>query len=339
MRRRDRCPSRPPCRSGTTRARSVRPPDRGGEGAEDRVRRRGPLAHVRRAGIRGQPRGAPAARARCRTRGRVLVVLDDTTVFPVVFLAAMRIGAIPVPVSPLDRADNFRHYVRDSYASLVVTDADRLETVRTALADEDVVYLARGAGGPGVVDLDAGMAAQDDRLDPGRDPPRRHGVLAVQLGVDGQAEGRRAPAARHRDHLRELRAQRPGAARRGRDVLDDEALSRVRAGQRHCTFPLLVRRDVGAACAAARRPTASSARCASARPTVFFSVPALYGALSRDASAEGALDSVRLCVSAAEALAPQIFDQWRERFAPRDHRRDRLDRDAAHLLLQPARCR
>ena len=97
---------------------------------------------------------------------RVLVVLDDTTVFPVVFLAAMRIGAIPVPVSPLDRADNFRHYVRDSYASLVVTDADRLETVRTALADEDVVYLARGAGGPGVVDLDAGMAAQDDRLDP-----------------------------------------------------------------------------------------------------------------------------------------------------------------------------
>ena len=140
---------------------------------------------------------------------RVLLVLDDTTVFPVVFLAAMRIGAIPVPVSPLDRADNFRHYVRDSYASLVVTDADRLETVRTALADEDVVYLARGAGGPGVVDLDAGMAAQDDRARPGRDPPRRHGVLAVQLGVDGQAEGRRAPAARHRDHLRELRAQRP----------------------------------------------------------------------------------------------------------------------------------
>ena len=54
---------------------------------------------------------------------RVLLVLDDTTVFPVVFLAAMRIGAIPAPVSSLDRADNFRHYVRDSYASLVVTDA------------------------------------------------------------------------------------------------------------------------------------------------------------------------------------------------------------------------
>ena len=38
---------------------------------------------------------------------RVLLVLDDTTVFPIVFLGAMRIGAVPVPVSPLDKADNF----------------------------------------------------------------------------------------------------------------------------------------------------------------------------------------------------------------------------------------
>src|SRR5690348_143792 len=49
-----------------------------------------------------------------RREDRVLLVLDDTTVFPVTFLAAMRIGAVPVPVSPLDRAENFRHYVRDS---------------------------------------------------------------------------------------------------------------------------------------------------------------------------------------------------------------------------------
>ena len=51
------------------------------------------------------------------------MVLDDTTAFPVAFLGAMRIGAVPVPVSPLDRDDNFRHYVDDSYADVVVTDA------------------------------------------------------------------------------------------------------------------------------------------------------------------------------------------------------------------------
>jgi benzoate-CoA ligase len=50
------------------------------------------------------------------------------------------------------------------------------------------------------------------------------------------------------------------------------------------------------------------------RPTVFFSVPALFRALVRDEAADGAMDSVRFCVSAAEALPPQTFDRWKERF-------------------------
>src|SRR5215211_585674 len=97
---------------------------------------------------------------------RVLLVLDDTTAFPVAFLGAMRIGAVPVPVSPLDKAENFLHYVEDSYASVVVADAERLVDLRRVLADKDVVYLAPGASGPGVVDLDAGLAAQDDAPEP-----------------------------------------------------------------------------------------------------------------------------------------------------------------------------
>ena len=58
-----------------------------------------------------------------RREQRVLLVLDDTTVFPTVFLGAIRIGAVPVPVSPLDKDENFRHFVDDSYAEIVVTDA------------------------------------------------------------------------------------------------------------------------------------------------------------------------------------------------------------------------
>src|SRR5262249_42691325 len=54
-----------------------------------------------------------------RREQRVLLVLDDTTAFPIVFLGAMRIGAVPVPVSPLDRADNFAHYIDDCAAQLV----------------------------------------------------------------------------------------------------------------------------------------------------------------------------------------------------------------------------
>src|SRR3954462_4531675 len=72
---------------------------------------------------------------------RVLLVLDDTTVFPIAFLGAMRIGAVPVPVSALDKADNFRHYIEDSYAELVITDAGCLPRLRETLSG--VRYLVR----------------------------------------------------------------------------------------------------------------------------------------------------------------------------------------------------
>ena len=57
---------------------------------------------------------------------RVLLVRADTTASPHAFLGARRIGAVPVPVSALDKADNFRHYVEDSYATVVLTDAQTL---------------------------------------------------------------------------------------------------------------------------------------------------------------------------------------------------------------------
>src|SRR5947209_5589781 len=62
-----------------------------------------------------------------RREQRVLLVLDDTSVFPIAFLGAIRIGAVPIPVSPLDKDENFRHFVDDSYAAVVVTDAPMLE--------------------------------------------------------------------------------------------------------------------------------------------------------------------------------------------------------------------
>ena len=122
-------------------------------------------------------------------------------------------------------------------------------------------------------------------------------------------------------------------------VLDDEALPRLRAGQRP-VVPAVVRRDGGAQCAAGRSRTRCSPTCASERPTVFFSVPALYGALvARRRRPTDAFDSradVRLGRRGAvagdlRALAGAL--------RPRDRRRHRLDRDAPHLLLERARAR
>ena len=119
-----------------------------------------------------------------RREQRVLLVLDDTTAFPILFLGAMHIGAVPVSVSPLDKDDNFRHFVDDSYAEVVATDAGAFERISAALGERQVRWLVRGGSGPAVSELDAGLGAQSDELDAGADPPRRPRLLALQLGVD-----------------------------------------------------------------------------------------------------------------------------------------------------------
>src|SRR5207245_1791233 len=47
---------------------------------------------------------------------RVLLLLDDTPVFPVAFFGAIRIGAVPVPVNPLSRVEDFRYFLEDTAA-------------------------------------------------------------------------------------------------------------------------------------------------------------------------------------------------------------------------------
>src|SRR5690242_16148040 len=101
-----------------------------------------------------------------RREHRVLLVLDDSTVFPISFLSAMRIGAVPVPVSALDKADNFRHFVEDSYASVIVTDAACLPRLREALDGDAVRYVVRGVEDRDVVELDGALARCSDELAP-----------------------------------------------------------------------------------------------------------------------------------------------------------------------------
>jgi benzoate-CoA ligase family protein len=242
---------------------------------------------------------------------RVLLVLDDTTVFPIMFLGAMRIGAIPVPVSHLDKPDNFRHYIEDSYANVVVTDAETLPRLQTILG-ERLRYVVRGSEGTDVVELDGGLAAQDEERDAA---PTHRDDMAFWLyssGSTGKPKG-----VVHLHHDIEVTCESYAGEVLGLRE-DDVTFSTTKLFHAYglgngLSFPLWF----GATSVIMRGPTKPEPvlrTLRERRPTVFFSVPGLYGALVRDEAADGALDSVRLCVSAAEALPPQTFDRWRERF-------------------------
>jgi benzoate-CoA ligase len=243
---------------------------------------------------------------------RVLLVLDDTTVFPAAFLGAMRIGAVPVPVSALDKADNFRHYIQDSYATVVFTDAPTLPRLREALAGEALRYVVRGGEGDDVVELDEALAAQPDEFAPA---PTHRDDMAFWLyssGSTGKPKG-----VVHLQHDIEFTCDT--YARQVLELREDDLnLSTTKLFHAYglgnaLTFPLWF----GATSvlrAGPPKPHSILATLRDRRPSVFFSVPALYALLVRDESADGAFDSVRMCVSAAEALPPQTAERWKERF-------------------------
>jgi benzoate-CoA ligase len=247
-----------------------------------------------------------------RREDRVLLVLDDTTAFPIAFLGAMRIGAVPVPVSHLDKADNFRHFVEDSYATVVAADAETLPRLRAALEGVPLRYLARGGEGPDVVELDAGLAAQEEELDPS---PTHRDDMAFWLYSSGSTG--RPKGVVHLHHDIQVTCESYAGQVLGLTE-DDVTFSTTKLFHAYglgnsLSFPLWH----GATSVVMRGPTRPEPILATLRehrPTVFFSVPALFAALVRDETADGSMDSVRFCVSAAEALPPQTVERWRERF-------------------------
>ena len=249
----------------------------------------------------------------------------------------MRIGAVPGPGQPArHRPTTSATTSRTPTRRVVATDArDCCRGCARRSTGVDVRYLVRGVAGSDVVELDAALAAQSDELDPA---PTHRDDMAFWLYSSGSTGKPKGVVHLHHDievtcetYARQVLGLREDDV----DVLDDQALPRLRAGQQPLV-PALVRRHGGAHGGPADAPSRSSPTLREHRPTVFFSVPALYAALVRE---DGRRRRARLGApvrlgrrgAAAADLRPLAGA-----LRPGDRRRHRLDRDAAHLLLQPA---
>jgi benzoate-CoA ligase family protein len=247
-----------------------------------------------------------------RQEDRVLLVLDDTTVFPSAFLGALHVGAVPVPVSAMDKADNYRHYVADSYARVVVTDAGKLADLQEALSAEDLIYVVSGGSGPGVIELDAALAAQDETLAAVATHRDDMAFWLYSSGSTGKPKG-----VVHLHHDIAVTCENYAGQVLGLRA-DDVTFSTTKLFHAYglgngLSFPLWF----GATSVLMKGPSKPGSILATLeahRPTVFFSVPGLYALLVRDPRADGTMEGVRLCVSAAEPLPPMTFERWRERF-------------------------
>jgi benzoate-CoA ligase family protein len=241
---------------------------------------------------------------------RVLMVMDDSPAFHATFLGAMRIGAVPVPVNPMDRPDNYLYFLQDSYAKVVVVDASLLEASQATSAEVHVVVVG-GDAGP-YADFDAVVGERAGELPA---PANTHqDDMAFWLYSSGSTGRPKGVVHAHRDigvtvgtyaqHVLQIDAG---------DVCYSTTKSFHAYGLGNSlSFPLSV-----GACAVLARGRATPERIFETvgrwPPTLFFSVPALYAAMVKSPGAQDAsFDSVRACVSAAEALPAAILSRWQQ---------------------------
>jgi benzoate-CoA ligase family protein len=255
--------------------------------------------------------------ARLRDRGvrrgeRVLLVLDDSPRFHAAFLGCMRIGAVPVPVNFLARRADFGYFLEDSYAVLAAVDAPFLDKVAPEAEALGVPVLVGGAAERSDDSVDAWIADGPDHIDvvpTHRDDPA---FWLYSSGSTGKPKGvvhlQRSVATTCRLYAVDVIGLRE----------DDRLLSTTKLFHAYglgngLTFPLYV----GAtAIQLGGRPAPDRALATIEihRPTVLFSVPALYNAmLAHPDMDKRDLSSLRIGVSAAEALPAEVWRRWRAR--------------------------
>jgi len=249
-----------------------------------------------------------------RSGDRVILILGDTPIFPVAFFGAIRIGAVPCPINPLFREEDYAFYVQDAGASIVVTDAIYAEKVRRALADypADLTIVAPAEAAGGAVSLEQILSAGEDVLAPA---DTHRDDMAFWLYSGGSTGRPKAVMHTHQDIPYTCATYaRHVLAISDRDVCFARVLFHAYGLGGGITFPIWA----GATSILfPEKPTPAGIVkvIERYRPSLLFLVPALYNAILNDpGSACANLSSLRLCISAAEPLAPEIWRRWRERF-------------------------
>jgi benzoate-CoA ligase family protein len=252
---------------------------------------------------------------------RIICLLDDTSDYPATIFGAMRAGFVPVLLNTQSPPDLIQFYAQDSGSRLAFVDDSlfaKLGAHCFAAAGISLLVLCGTAESPTQGDLAcvtlsafcAGYATTLAAADTHRDD------MAFWMYSSGSTGRPKGVVHLHHDMLYTAESY-------ARHILklapNDVCFSVPKLFFAYgfgnsCTFSF----HAGAAAVLMPgRPEAAAVfeTVKRFKPTVFFGLPTLYTALVKDATAKDAdFSSVRLCLSAAEILAAEIFNAWRDRF-------------------------
>ncbi len=248
---------------------------------------------------------------------RILMVVKDSPEFFYLFWGAIKAGFIPVPLNTLFRSNDFSYIIEDSECAAVFYSPEFKTELESALAQfsrsPDRSFLTEGVSGSFLeqlktasLELDAAPASAADDC-----------FWLYSSGTTGKPKG---VVHSHRDMV--VTSQHYGIDTLGvreEDVCFSAAKLFFAYGLGNAmTFPLWA----GASCILfPERPTPQSTFdiIKQFKPSIFFGVPTLYAAQLKELkSASGSspsfpdLSSIRISVSAGEALPADILRRWKE---------------------------
>jgi benzoate-CoA ligase len=256
-------------------------------------------------------------RAGLRPEERVLIVLPDGFEFAEAWFATLRAGGVFAMVNPLMKREQYEYYLDYTKARVVVTHCEVLpelaEALRTARLRPAV--FAVGSDDGDFTPYEGALAAEDPESPLAALEPTGPDDLAGWLFTSGSTGHPKACVHVHSDfaYSTETYALRVAGYRESDVCLSVPKLFFGYATGTNLMFPFRVGASV---VLFPGRATADELldQIEAHRPTFLTGVPTMFNNLLRSERIAAAdLTSLRVALSAGEALPPQLYQEWKAR--------------------------
>jgi benzoate-CoA ligase family protein len=243
-----------------------------------------------------------------RPEQRLLMFMADSPDFVMIYLAALRIGAVPVPVSTMLHTDGLAELLRDSRARLLAVTPQYAATAQAAVVDAPELR--------GVLSFDGAFEALCAAASPMDEVyPTVADSPAFWLYTSGTTGTPKAAMHRHgsiKVVCETYGMQVLGIRPADRTISAAKAFFAYGLGN-SLLFPF----SVGASAIlepTPSRPDTIAARVGEFGATLFFAGPTFFAGMLRAELPAGALAGVRLAASAGEALPAPLYQRWTDHF-------------------------